>query len=188
MRWLRLWRTLHVRKNWGTPSRWISQIYINPWWKDARMSQDLFSGAHWQDRRQWSGWSTEGDIWASGNTSVWCRWLTVTQIPQRDCAVFYMEISKTCLDVVPDNLHWVSLLEQDYWTKWLMEDPTNIMWFYDKAFLTFKNHKKWKKRNNEKITVIPKFQQCTYEWSINILFSLREEKSRIHILFLTYST
>ena len=126
----------------------------------------------------------------AGRTDPKLHFHCITSYPQRllvsdNCSLFCFQVS------FPWKLF--PLLEQEHWTKWLREDPTNIshtviLWFYDKIFLTFKNHQKWKKRNNGKITVIPKLQQHSYEWGINILFTLREEKSRIHILSLTHST
>ena len=97
-----------------------------------RERQAPFSGAQWQDQRQRAQTNTGGSLWTSGNifftvrvTEDWHKMSReVVESPS-------LEILKKYLDIIMGNQLWVTLLEQECWTRWAQRSLSTwtILWF-----------------------------------------------------------
>jgi len=89
-------------------------------------SQALLSGAQCQDRRPWAQPGTqEAPSEPQAALLCWAGDGALAQAAQRGCGVSSLGISKSLLDVVLGSLLWVSLLEQEVWSKWPPEVLAN---------------------------------------------------------------
>lgn len=91
-------------------------------------------------RAMGTNWNTGDSFWTSGNMFSTVRmtknWHKLTRELVESLS---SEMLKSCLDVVLGIWLWVTLLEQEHWTKWLLEVPSNlshsVKWLWRKKLL-----------------------------------------------------
>ena len=87
------------------------------------LSQDLLSGAQWQDRRWWARTETQEVMSEQQETLFYCEgdW-TLAQVPQRHCGVFLQDTQKAS-GHGPGQLALVGPAKAG---EWPLEVPSNL--------------------------------------------------------------
>lgn len=86
-----------------------------------------------------TNWHTGDPFWTSGNVFCCGDGWELAQVDQRGCRVSILRGTQKQSGHSPEQLVWVTLLEEDHWTKWLLEVPSNLShsgkWLWRKKLL-----------------------------------------------------